>query len=302
LKPLAEYSDNNNLNLTAASGNEYYLSFCNFLPSENSCNAETMATVYYTNNTCTYLSGNELQDDFTFTYVDASGDNSEHVKISYGDAYPGYNLTVEIFCSSDNTFENYTIDESNLSAPYIAIYSSTGCATDAFWTWVLNNKWVMFSLSLVIGFILCFFGRKLWKPLFFLSGVLFTVFIILILFYTTFLNNKTESWVGWVVVAGSVLLGLIVGYIFMKISKLGAFVLAGWGGFCLGLLIWNSFLYLASTSNVLFWLFTVGVGVVTGILALVFFDHIIILTSAIAGSYVFVAGIGLVAGRWTNPF
>ena len=186
--------------------------------------------------------------------------------------------------------------------PYIKIYSSTGCSTDAFWTWITNNKWAMFAISLIIGFIVCFFGRKLWKPIFFLTGVLLTVFLILIIFYTTFLNTNTASWVGWVVIASSVLLGLLVGFIFMKISKLGAFVLAGWGGFCLGLLIWNSFLYLATSSNVLFWLFCIGLGMITGILAIFFFDHIIILTSAMAGAYVFVLGIGIVAGGYQNPF
>lgn len=156
----------------------------------------------------------------------------------------------------------------------------------------------MFAISLIVGFLLCFFGRKLYKPIFFLTGVLLTVFLILIIFYTTFLNSKTESWVGWTVIACSVVLGLLVGFLFYKVSKLGAFVLAGWGGFCLGLLIWNTFLYLISTSNVLFWLFCVGLGVVFGILALIFFDHVIILSTAMAGSYVFVLGIGIVAGGY----
>lgn len=160
----------------------------------------------------------------------------------------------------------------------------------------------MFAFSLIIGFILCFFGRKLWKPLFFLTGVAVTVFLALIIFYTTFLESNTETWVGWTVIAGSVVVGLLVGFIFMKISKLGAFVLAGWGGFCLGLLIWNTFLYLCSTSNVLFWCFCVGCGIVVGILAIIFFDHIIILSTALAGAYIFVMGIGMVAGRYQNPF
>jgi len=160
----------------------------------------------------------------------------------------------------------------------------------------------MFAIGLVIGFVLCFFGRKLWKPLFFLAGVLLTVAIVLIIFYTTFLNSKTETWVGWTVIAGSVLLGLVVGFIFMKVSKLGAFVLAAWGGFCLGLLIWNSFLYLATTSNVLFWCFTVACALIVGILALVWFDHVVILASALAGAYIFIAAIGVVAGRYQSPF
>lgn len=213
-----------------------------------------------------------------------------------------YSLTVEIFCSPDNTFEKYFINEADPAKPYIAIYSSTGCSTMAFWTWITNNKWAMFGFCLIVGFILCFFGRKLWKPLFFLTGVVVTVFLTLIIFYTTFLSSNTESWVGWVVIGGSVIVGLLIGFIFMKISKLGAFVLAGWGGFCLGLLLWNTFIYLLSSSDVVFWCFCVGCGVVVGILAIIFFDHIIILSTAMAGAYIFIAGIGMVAGRYQNPF
>ena len=160
----------------------------------------------------------------------------------------------------------------------------------------------MFAIFIVIGFVVCFFGRKLWKPIFFLSGVIITDFVVLIIFYTTFLDDQTETWIGWTVLAGSTVIGLLVGFILMKISKLGAFVLAGWGGFCLGLLIWNTFLYLTTTSNVLFWCFTIGCGVVIGILAMIFFDHIIILASAMAGAYMFTAGIGFVAGGYSNPF
>lgn len=177
------------------------------------------------------------------------GDNTTHIKISYLNGEPGYNLTIEIFCDEDNIFSSpFVWDTLNSSQPYIRFGSSTGCATMAFWTWVTDNQWVMFTVCLIVGFILAFFGRKLWKPLFFLTGVFLTIFLVLIIFYTTFLNSKTENWVGWTVIACSAVLGLIVGFIFMKISKLGAFFLAGWGGFCLGLLIWNTFLYLATTS------------------------------------------------------
>lgn len=165
-----------------------------------------------------------------------------------------------------------------------------------------DNKWVTFSVFIVIGFIVCFFGRKLYKPVFFIAGCLATVFIILLIFYSTFLTSNTENWVGWTVIACSILLGLLVGFIFMKVSKLGAFFLAAWGGFSLGLLIWNTFLYLAGYSNALFWCFCLGCGLILGLLALCFFDHIIINCTAMAGAYMFVYAIGLVAGGYQNPF
>jgi len=160
----------------------------------------------------------------------------------------------------------------------------------------------MFTFAIIIGIFLTFFGLKLWKPVFFLVGIVATMGIVILVFYSTFLKSTTENWVPWVVLAGSFLLGLLVGFIFMKVSKLGAFVLAGWGGYSLALLIWDSFLYLTTTSAALFWTFTLGIAFICGLLALVFFEHAVINASSMAGSYIFIAGIGLVAGGYQNPF
>lgn len=170
------------------------------------------------------------------------------------------------------------------------------------WTWVTDNQWVMFTFAVVIGLFLTFFGLKLYKPVFFLAGLLFTMGLFLLIFYSTFLKSTTENWVPWVVLLGSFLLGLLIGFILMKISILGAFVLAFIGGFCGALLIWNTFLYLATTSDALFWSFTIGIAFICGVLALIFFEHVVILASAMCGSFFVIAGIGLVAGGYTNPF
>lgn len=117
------------------------------------------------------------------------------------------------------------------------------------------------------------------------------------------MKANTKAWVGWVVLACSILVGLIVGCIFIKIARLGAFILAAWGGFALGLLIYNAFFYkLVNNSQGGFWGFTIGMALLFGVLALFFFDHILIHATAFAGAYLFIMGIGVVAGRYQNPF
>ena len=161
----------------------------------------------------------------------------------------------------------------------------------------------MFAILLVLGTIVCFFGRKLFKPVLFIAGVLLVVSLVWIIFYSTFLKANTKPWVGWVVLSCSVLVGLIVGCIFVKIARLGAFILAAWGGFSLGLIIYNAFFYkLVNNSQGGFWGFTIGMALLFGILALFFFDHILIHATAFAGAYLFIMGIGVVAGRYQNPF
>jgi Domain of unknown function (DUF4203) len=159
----------------------------------------------------------------------------------------------------------------------------------------------MFSFFLVAGTVICFFGRTLFKPVLFLTGVIMATTLIMLLFYSTFLKSNTKAWVGWVVLGSSVLAGLLLGWIFVKITRLGVFCLAAWGGYAVSLLIYNAFLY-KMDSEAGFWCFTIGVALVFGILGLCFFDHILIHATAILGSFMAVYGIGLVAGRYTNPF
>lgn len=159
----------------------------------------------------------------------------------------------------------------------------------------------MFVIFLLGGLIITFFGRKLFKPVLFVTGIIMATSLVMLIFYSTFLKSDTKVWVGWVVLVSSLLLGCLLGYVFVKIVRLGAFCLAAWGGFSVGLLLFNAFAY-KMNSDVGFWCFTIGFALVFGVLALCFFDHILIHATAILGSFMAVYGIGLVAGRYTNPF
>ena len=159
----------------------------------------------------------------------------------------------------------------------------------------------MFVVFISLGAFVCFFGRKLFKPVLFIAGVVLVVSLSWLIFYSTFLNTSTKSWVGWVVLGCSVLVGLCVGFLFTKVAKLGAFILAAWGGFSLGLLVYNAFLYKFFNVGG-FWGFICGLALLFGILALFFFDHILIHSTAFAGAFLFIQAIGLVAGGYQNPF
>lgn len=159
----------------------------------------------------------------------------------------------------------------------------------------------MFAVFLGFGIVICFFGRTLFKPVLFLTGLIMSCSLVMLLFYSTFLKDNTKAWVGWTVLAVSAILGLLLGWLFVKVARLGAFCLAAWGGYAFSLLIYNAFLY-KMDSNVGFWCFTIGMALFFGILALFLFDHILIHATAILGSFMAIYGIGLVAGRYTNPF
>lgn len=124
---------------------------------------------------------------------------------------------------------------------------------------------------------------------------------ILLIFYATFLKDTTESWVAWTVLACSILIGFVAGFFMMKLERVGAAILAGWGGFLLGAFINEVALYKVG-SNALFWTVTIGCAVIAAILTFFIYNHVIIIMTAFAGGYLFWRGISLFAGGFPNEF
>ena len=83
----------------------------------------------------------------------------------------------------------------------------------------------------------------MFKPTLFIIGLGAFVFLSMLIFYSAFFSNNTKDYVGWIVLAVSFIVGIGVGLLLAKLSKLGLAVLAGWGGVCLGLVLWSAFLY-----------------------------------------------------------
>ena len=96
-------------------------------------------------------------------------------------------------------------------------------------------------------------------------------------------------------------MGLGVGYIFVKYRKVGAFCLATWGGFSMGILMYNAFIYKLD-SVIALWCFAAGIGILYGVMILYFFDHVLIHATAFIGSFTFTFGVGMAAGGYPNPF
>lgn len=172
---------------------------------------------------------------------------------------------------------------------------------NALWQFLDDYSYIWGVLFIVGGIFLCFFGRKLFKGAVFMVSALLTVFAILLLFYTTFLKDTTETWVGWTVLACSILIGLVVGFFMMKLERLGAALLAGWGGFLLGFMINEMALYHVE-SQALFWSVNAACAITAAVLSFFFYEHVLINTTSFGGSYMLVRGISFYAGGFPNEF
>ena len=254
--------------------------------------------------TCKAASTSSTDSITVETYKKENGDDTLGLKYSNTD---GTTLHVGLIC--DSNAEQYTttplIDVDSTGLNYSTTLTSADvCSTfdlNALWDFINQYTWIWCALFVGIGGFLCFLGRKLFKATIFIIAATLTVFAILLLFYTTFLEDTTEAWVGWTVLVCSILIGLVAGFFIMKLERLGAALIAGWGGFLLGVMLCETVLFLAG-SQIVFWIVSVTCALLAAVASFFWYEHVLIIGTAFAGSYMFFRGISFYAGGFPNEF
>ena len=93
-------------------------------------------------------------------------------------------------------------------------------------------------LELGFGFIFIFFGRKLFKINMFIIGLASVVGLFWMLFYTFLLDQNNNQGVDWVIFVVTIIFGGVGGYVLTKFIVVGRYMIVGWGGYVLGLMIY----------------------------------------------------------------
>lgn len=154
---------------------------------------------------------------------------------------------------------------------------------------------------MAIGLFLTFLGRKIFNVAIFIVAAMVVSGLILIIFYSTFLADNTATWLSWLVVSLAIVVGIVCGYLATKVEKIGGALLAGWGGFCLGVVINETVLYLAH-STALFWCVNIGLAVLFAIIGFLLFNQSVIIATSFIGAYMTMRGIGIMAGGFPNEY
>ncbi len=68
---------------------------------------------------------------------------------------------------------------------------------------------------IIFGFIVCFFGKRVLKPLIFIVCIIQATAVLIIIVYNTFAVNYEDIWVGWIVVVCSLWCGSLFGIFMM---------------------------------------------------------------------------------------
>ena len=210
-----------------------------------------------------------------------------------------------MYCSNDDVQKVDYLMESDCNH-IVRVYDKQGCYvfdTNPLIRFLSKYSYVFGAFMIVLGAIIALFGKPLFKPTICLVGMLVSVIVLSMFIFSLFFDRNTPQWAAWVTFSISIVVGALIGLILAKLSKLGVAVLAGWGGFCLGLIIYAAFLYkLDGDKQILYWVFNIGLGVIAGILSIFLFNHAVIFSTAIVGSYAFIRGISFYAGGYPSEF
>lgn len=236
--------------------------------------------------------------EMSFALVYSNSDSSTNGGVT--------DLYVTQTCVAGQSFvDTGALTKGSTSATYYSSQSSNyACpvfTANALVQFLDEYKFVFGFLFIGIGLFMAVLGFKLFQAALFIVVTIVVSFLLMFIFYATFLSANTKEWVGWTVFASSVLIGLLAGFLMTKLEKFAGAVLAAWGGFLLGVLLNETVLWLAN-SAVLFWCVNIIMAIVFGILGFVMFDHAVCFGTAFIGSYMTFKGIGIMAGGFPNIY
>lgn len=242
-------------------------------------------------------------------FSNSNVDNTLGLQYSNPDSTEKCSLLVGLICDENQENGYVTTDLQMVAGTTGCSYQTTMtsasvCSSfdlNALWTFLDEYSYIWGVLFIVGGIFLGFFGRKLFKAAVFMVTALLVVFGILLLFYTTFLKDTTEVWVGWTVLVCSILIGLVAGFFMMKLERVGAALIAGWGGFLIGVMLNEMVLYMAESPAV-FWCVSIACAITAAVLSFFFYEHVLINMTAFGGAYMLIRGISFYAGGFPNEF
>ena len=154
--------------------------------------------------------------------------------------------------------------------------SSTTETYNNFWAYIHKYDWFFTIVMLVLGVFYVIFGLKMFKATIFLFAMVTVVAFFLLVSFAFIISDGAKRWVGWIILAVGVVIGVLAGLCLLKCVRIGIFLLGAWPGAVAGLLLYNLFLHYIA-GNVLLWIVVGALFIAGGLIALCLEDHAIII-------------------------
>jgi hypothetical protein len=142
-------------------------------------------------------------------------------------------------------------------------------------------------------------GHFLVKPSICFAGFLSSTAVSCFIFYAVYLNDTGNLDDFWYFLAGGMVAGIVIGLLLAYVVKVGAALLAGWGGVCLALIL-NEAIFYRAGQPWLYWVSIVAIAIGCAVAAFFIFDHAVILATVFVGAYAMMRGVSAYAGHYYN--
>jgi hypothetical protein len=113
------------------------------------------------------------------------------------------------------------------------------------------------TVLIVSGFCLALFGCRIFPAAVFLVGFSVTAFMMTELLYISFLHDGTQTWVVQLSFASLVLTSVMIGYLLIKLDRLGVATLSGLVSILVGILLDEAWLYIYNMPTLFTYLLSV---------------------------------------------
>lgn len=212
---------------------------------------------------------------------------------------------INMYCEPDakSTYFEYSPGVlGNICAPYVDIVSNAACSklsVSELWEYLAKYSDFFGVFLLISGVLLVFLGRKLLRPAVCCAGFLSTIFLACIIFYAVYVDETGDIAQFWYFLGGGALAGIFVGLLLCWAVKVGAAVLAGWGGVTGGLILYETVLFRAE-QEWLFWVTICACAIACAVVAFFYLDPLMIIATSLLGSYALIRGVACYAGHYYN--
>lgn len=186
----------------------------------------------------------------------------------------------------------------------VSFTNQHSCSFDvfSFWNKLGWGKYIVQVIAAILCLALCFAGIKMYKPSlgiigFFAGGA--ACYVLLSMFWT---QGVDTDWYMWVVIAISVLVGIVVCVLLVTLERFAGAVCGALLGYVIGNWIYELVLYKLDGTGTPIWYYVIVIllAIVFAILSIKIYDWMMILALSIGGSYFGVKLIGLMAGNYPD--
>jgi hypothetical protein len=288
-----------------------HLNFCK--PAHHQCeskNTTAEAVLTDNKNNCYSLGGSEsLLSKWKVLENSQTNETSLELTLSEGetclnDPSKNYLTTIEIVCKKDADIpifdKNMTFNPSACENKF-RLFTKEACPDFSFYSFfntVTSNKFILGPILLVLGIFICFFGYYFYDIMTIITGILLVMFLIVFLVLSN-VNIHYTTTTFWIIIGCIVVIGIIVGYLFIKfeLKYIIDIAIAGLAGYLLGVFIYNLFLnQISSHAKIVYFTSIVFSIILMVFLVLMYRRFTVILCTSFIGAYSAVRGMSLMVG------